>query len=163
MQPQKTPELIKILAPALNAALDAAQTMESARDTGRLDDLNFAHTVRSEYEALRDEALKKLNMTVIKDLFYSADAAINAGDMNAIAILRSTWGIQEHYAITRLRHADEKVKDLETQLTQARAQRTELTSSALRAGFSRYQLAQSLNRDTSTISSWRQSDLHRTT
>lgn len=161
MHPKKTPELIKILTPALNAALEAAQTMESARDTGKLDDLNFAYTIRGEYEALRDEALKKLNMTTIQDLFRSADAAIDAGDMNAVNILRHTWGVCEHPAVRDLRLTDEKVKDLETQLAGARAQRAQLTSSAMKAGLSKRQLAQSLDRDFSTITSWRQSDLQR--
>lgn len=161
MYPTKTPELTEILTPALNAARDAAQTMESARDTGKIDDLDFAYTVRGTYESKRDEALKKLKMTTIKDIFTSADAAIESGDISTIDLLRHTWNVEEHPTVTHLRDADNEVKSLEEELARARARRAELTSKALNAGITQYQLAKSTGRNESSISSWRQSHLRR--
>ena len=59
MLPARTPELVELLTPALNAARNAAQTMESARDTGDRADREFAFEVRGKYESLRDDVLKK--------------------------------------------------------------------------------------------------------
>ena len=159
MHPIKTPELIQLLTPALNAARDATEAMKTARDTAHLADRNHAFMVRSAYESLRDETLKKLKITDINDLFRSVDAAIDFGDINAIDILRHTWKVAEHPAAIKLRHADDKVRALEAQLTQARIRRGELTSYALNAGLSQYQLAQATDRNTSTISAWKQTYL----
>ena len=161
MYPAKTPELTAILAPALNAARDAAETMESALDTRRFDDHEVACTARDTYESLRDDVLKKLTMTTIKDVFTSADAAIASGDINAVCLLCNTWGVDEHPTVTRLREADDEVRDLEDKLTQARERRAELTNSALRAGVTQYQLAKATDRNESDISLWRRSHLRR--
>lgn len=159
MYPLKTPELTQLLTPVLGAAHDAAKTMETALNTAHLNDRNYAFTVRNAYESLRDETLKKLKMTAIDDLFRSADAAIDAGDINAIDVLRHTWKVAEHPAALRLRAADSEVKSLENKLVQARIRRNEATSQALNTGLSQYQLAQFTERNISTISAWRQNDL----
>lgn len=161
MRVQKTPELAKMLAPALNAAHDAAQTMESALDTGRPDDREFAFEVRSTYEELRDDVLKKLKMPTIKNLFLSADAAIDSGDIHAVDLLRNTWKVAEDPLVTHLREADDEVKSLEAELTRARERRGEIASWALSAGITQYELAKSIGRNESSISSWKQSYLQK--
>ena len=151
MQPAKTPELTAMLAPALNAARDAAETMESALDTGRPGDREIAFAARDRYESLRDDVLKKLKMTTIQDVFVSADAAVTTGNVNTVNLLRNTWGVAEHPAVTRMREADDEVKALEDELAKARARRAELTSKAISVGVSQYQLAKATGRNESSI------------
>lgn len=157
MLPARTPELVELLTPALNAARNAAQTMESARDTGDRADREFAFEVRSTYESLRDDVLKKLDMSSIRSLFLSADAAIESGDISAIDLLRDTWGIATHPFVERLREVDSSICSLETELDELRNMRAELTARALNSGITQYRLSQSLNRSESSIHTWRKS------
>lgn len=160
MRPAKTPELMELITPALNEARNAAQTMESARDTGYRADREFAFEVRGKYESLRDDVLKKLDMSSIRSLFLSADAAIESGDISAIDLLRDSWGIAEHPAVERLREVDSTIRNLEAELDELRSTRAELAARALNAGITQYHLAQSIGRSESSIHGWRKSYLH---
>lgn len=155
MLPTKTPELMKLLTPALNAARDAAETMESALDLGDSDSREVAFAARDKYESLRDDVLKKLDMASMRSMFLSADAAIESGDIDAVNLLRDKWGIAPHPAAERLREVDSSIRDLEAELDELRAKRAELTARALNAGFTQYHLAQSIGRNESSIHSWR--------
>lgn len=155
MRPTKTPELMKLLTPALNAARDAAETMESALDLGDADSREVAFAARDKYESLRDDVLKKLDMSSMRSMFLSADAAIESGDIDAVNLLRDKWGIEPHPTVERLREVDSSIRDLEAELEELRAKRAELTAYALNAGFTQYHLAQSIGRTESSIHSWR--------
>lgn len=155
MRPTKTPELMKLLTPALNAARDAAETMESALDLGDADSREVAFAARDKYESLRDNVLKKLDMASMRSMFLSADAAVESGDIDAVNLLRDKWGIEPHPTVESLREVDRTVRDLEAELEEMRAKRAELTASALNAGFTQYHLAQSIGRNESSIHSWR--------
>lgn len=155
MRPAITPELMSMLTPALNAARDAAETMESALDLGDADSREVAFAARDKYESLRDNVLKKLDMSSMRSMFLSADAAIESGDIDAINLLRDKWGIEPHPTVEILREVDSSVRDLEAELEELRAKRAKLTARALNAGFTQYHLAQSIGRNESSIHAWR--------
>ena len=110
MHPAKTPELTALLAPALNAARDAAEVAKAALDTGDTADKNYAATIREEYESLRDKAVSELSMSTINTLFAKADEAIDSGDIATIDQLRNTWEVAQHPLATQLFESSPRLK-----------------------------------------------------
>lgn len=110
MHPAKTPELTALLAPALNAARDAAEVAKAALDTGDTADKNYAATIREEYESLRDKAVSELSMSTINTLFAKADEAIDSGDIATIDLLRNTWEVAQHPLATQLFESSPRLK-----------------------------------------------------
>lgn len=110
MHPAKTPELTALLAPALNAARDAAEVAKAALDTGDTTDKNYAATIREEYESLRDKAVSELSMSTINTLFAKADEAIDSGDIATIDLLRNTWEVAQHPLATQLFESSPRLK-----------------------------------------------------
>ena len=110
MHPAKTPELTALLAPALNAARDAAEVAKAALDTGDTADKNYAATIREEYESLRDKAVSELSMSTINTLFAKADEAIDSGDAATIDLLRNTWEVAQHPLATQLFESSPRLK-----------------------------------------------------
>lgn len=155
MYPTKTPELTALLAPALNAARDAAEVAEAALDTGDTADKNHAATIREEYESLRDKAVSELGMSTVSTMFAKADEAIDAGDIATIDLLRNTWEVAHHPLATHLCEVDAQIRELEDELTSLRAARNELTSRAMVAGLTQYQLAKAVGRSETTVHGWR--------
>ena len=110
MYPNKTPELTALLAPALNAARDAAEVAKAALDTGNNADKNYAATIREEYESLRDKAVSELGMSTVSTMFAKADQAIDAGDIATIDLLRNTWEVAQHPLATQLFESSPRLK-----------------------------------------------------
>lgn len=110
MHPKNTPELTAQLAPALNAARDAAEVAKAALDTGDTADKNYAATIREEYESLRDKAVSELSMSTINTLFAKADEAIDSGDIATIDLLRNTWEVAQHPLATQLFESSPRLK-----------------------------------------------------
>lgn len=110
MHPAKTPELTALLAPALNAARDAAEVAKAALDTGDTTDKNYAATIREEYESLRDKAVSELSMSTINTLFAKADEAIDSGDSATIDLLRNSWEVAQHPLATQLFESSPRLK-----------------------------------------------------
>ena len=155
MHPAKTPELTALLAPALNAARDAAEVAKAALDTGDTTDKNYAATIREEYESLRDKAVSELSMSTINTLFAKADEAIDSGDAATIDLLRNSWDVAQHPLATQLCEVDTQIRELEDELTSLRAARNELASRAMVAGLTQYQLAKAVGRSETTVHGWR--------
>jgi len=155
MHPKKTPELTAQLAPALNAARDAAEVAKAALDTGKTADKNYAEAIREQYEALRDKAMSDLGMSTVNTLFAKADAAIDSGDINAIDLLRNSWNVAQHPLATQLCEVDTQIRALEDELTSLRSSRNELVSRAMVAGLTQYQLAKAVGRSETTVHGWR--------
>lgn len=155
MHPAKTPELTAQLAPALNAARDAAEVAKAALDTGHTADKNYAEAIREQYESLRDKAMSDLGMSTVNTLFAKADAAIDSGDINAIDLLRNSWEVAQHPLATQLCEVDTQIRELEDELASLRSSRNELVSRAMVAGLTQYQLAKAVGRSETTVHGWR--------
>ena len=161
MIPMKTPELMAVLTPALNAALEAAKAMQAARESGSETDTENVLYCRRAYGKLRDKALNQLDMATVRDAFKQADSAVDLGDVDAALLVLDQWEVAEHPTVTALREADEHIRLLEAELEQLRVERGKLTSAAMEAGITRYRMSKATGRSQVTVAAWRQADLQR--
>lgn len=155
MEPRKTSALANILRPALDAALHASKEVKKARGDKTATTTAYISGLRSDYEALRDEALQHLEMTSIEKLFLATDAAVGSGSVDTILLLRDQWRVELHPFVSKARGVDTDIRELEAQLEKLRNERNCLVSRAVSAGIPIHRIGTSLGRKESTIKSWR--------
>lgn len=151
MQPRNNSILI---ANALHSAHGAAMAMEAARDTGRNQDLQLAQDAVVHYLTRRDEVLAMDVTPDIRDLFAEVDTAVEEANIAAVEVALNNASVKQHPTMAWLEHIHSAVSRHEAEAADLRTQRATVARRVMEAGFTREQIAQSLDLSTEDVAGW---------
>lgn len=151
MQPRNNSILISN---ALNSAHGAAMAVEAARDTGCLPDEQLAQDAVADYLARRDEVLSMDVTPDIQDLFAAVDTAVEEANIAAVEVALNNAGVKKHPTLAWLEHIHSAVSRHESEAADLRTQRATVARRVLEAGFTREQIAQSLDLSAEDVAGW---------
>ena len=151
MQPRNNMTLISN---ALYSARSAVIAVEIARDTGTALDSQVAQDAVADYLARRDEVLSMDVTPDIRDLFAKVDTAVEEADVAAIEVALDIAGVKKHPTMAWLEHIHSAVSRHEAETAGLRTQRATVARCVLEAGFTREQIAQSLDLSAEDVDGW---------
>ena len=151
MQPRNNTTLISS---ALYSARNATLAVEIARDNGTALDSQVAQDAVADYLARRDEVLAMDVTPDIRDLFAKVDTAVQEADVAAIEVALDIAGVQQHSTMAWLEHIHSAVSRREAEIADLRIQRAKVARRVVEAGFTREQIAQSLDLSAEDVAGW---------
>lgn len=151
MQPRNNSILISN---ALNSARNATLAVEIARDSGTALDSQVAQDAVADYLARRDEVVAMDVTPDIQELFTAVDTAVEEADVAAIEVALDIAGVEKHPTMAWLEHIHSAVSRREAEIADLRTQRAKVTRRVLEAGFTREQIAQSLDLSAEDVDGW---------